>query len=70
MLVTYSQSLPFSAEAGVLPCCRCNLLWLLPPAVMAVVVAQLSSLEMRAHGKSEGVHRWQIVAAPDVSALQ
>jgi len=42
-IVTYSQSLPLSAAAGVLPCCRCDLLWLLPPAATAVGAAQLPS---------------------------
>jgi len=49
-IVTYSQSLPLSeaagvlpccrCEEGVLPCCRCDLLWLLPPAATAVGASQ------------------------------
>eukprot|EP00277_Geminigera_cryophila_P038856 CAMPEP_0173091042 /NCGR_PEP_ID=MMETSP1102-20130122/27539_1 /TAXON_ID=49646 /ORGANISM="Geminigera sp., Strain Caron Lab Isolate" /LENGTH=71 /DNA_ID=CAMNT_0013976551 /DNA_START=199 /DNA_END=412 /DNA_ORIENTATION=- len=37
--MTYSQSLPLSTAAGVLPCCRCDLLCLPPPAAKAVGAA-------------------------------
>ena len=51
-IVTYSQSLPLSAAAGVLPCCRRDLLLMLAPAATAVGAAQLPSREcVRAHGK-------------------